>query len=500
MEVQFPTKTLNYLHLVKRDIQTQEQTQELRMPEDKPDIGKILGTWGQVLLRGKEWRDGEVVVTGGVMTWILYQADGEEVPLQTVEAWIPFQMKYEIPSTQHDGTICVCPLLHGVDARTTSARKMVARVTVSALMEAYTQEDIEVSQPPDVPTDINLLVHAYPVVLPRECGEKTFEMEEELTLPGSSERLQQIVRFSFQPEILDQKVLSGKVVFRGVGNVHLLYKSENGNFCTWDFEVPFSRYAELENVYEQEAQSVVNPVLTGLELELDDEGKLLLKAALTGQYIIFDRSEIEIVQDAYSNLRKVEMTANMLELPVVLDRKITTIPAEVSLEQDELRVVDVAFYPNQPRVQRNGEIVRYALSGQFHMLLCDESKQMHGSVRRWNGDWEFQAATKVIPYSMVLPASTLHQSTTSNGVSISGNILLDTTSIAQDELLMLSSVEFGSEVPPNGDRPSLILRRVRDNTLWDIAKTCGSTVESIRIANHLDGEPDPERMLLIPVQ
>lgn len=500
MELQFPKKTLTCLQLLKRETQTQEQTQELRMPDDKPDIGKILGTWGQVLLRSKEWRDGTVVVSGGVMTWILYQPEGEDGPAQSVEAWIPFQMKYEIPHTHHDGTISVVPLLRGIDARTTSARKMVARATVAVLMEAYTQENVEISQVPQLPLDVNLLMGTYPVTLLRESGEKAFEMEEELLLPGSCEKPQKIVRFSLQPEILDQKVLSSKIAFRGIGILHLLYQSENGNLCTWDFEIPFSRYADLGDVYEQEALSAVTPVVTGLELELEEDNKLLLKTALTSQYTIFDRCNIEIGQDAYSNIRQIEMTLQPLELPVVLDRKMTTILAETSLDVDGMRIVDLAFYPNQPSLQRNADAVLYTLTGQFHVLLCDDHHHLHGITQRWNGNCELSADENVILNSVVLPTGLPRQSMVQGGAVVNSDILLDTQSMMVESLPMLNDLELGDVHLADSSRPSLILRKPHNNSLWEIAKKCGSTVEAIQAANHLESEPAPEQMLLIPVE
>ena len=37
-----------------------------------------------------------------------------------------------------------------------------------------------------------------------------------------------------------------------------------------------------------------------------------------------------------------------------------------------------------------------------------------------------------------------------------------------------------------------------EERLWDLAKKCGSTVSAISQANHLEGEPEAGRMLLIP--
>ena len=52
-----------------------EETQEVRLPESMPDIGRVIAAWGQVVLRGKEWRAGHIGLNGGVMVWVLYAPD-----------------------------------------------------------------------------------------------------------------------------------------------------------------------------------------------------------------------------------------------------------------------------------------------------------------------------------------------------------------------------------------------------------------------------------------
>ena len=46
----------------------------------------------------------------------------------------------------------------------------------------------------------------------------------------------------------------------------------------------------------------------------------------------------------------------------------------------------------------------------------------------------------------------------------------------------------------------VIIRAKRgEETLWDIAKVCGSTVSAIQRLNKLEREPEDNRLLLIPV-
>jgi hypothetical protein len=51
--------------------------------------------------------------------------------VKAVDAWIPFQVKWDFPQTQRDGQILVVPFLKNADARSTSSRKMIVRVNVS---------------------------------------------------------------------------------------------------------------------------------------------------------------------------------------------------------------------------------------------------------------------------------------------------------------------------------------------------------------------------------
>ena len=75
MELQFNKSVCNCLQKLVAQTQTQEQTQEIRLPDGMPDIGRVLGAWGQVLMRSKEWRGSGMGVSGGVMVWVLYMPE-----------------------------------------------------------------------------------------------------------------------------------------------------------------------------------------------------------------------------------------------------------------------------------------------------------------------------------------------------------------------------------------------------------------------------------------
>ena len=182
MELQFNKSVCKSLRKILCQVLDHEQTQEVRIPESMPDIGRVAGSWGQVVLRSKEWRGDSMSISGGVMAWIMYLPEDGGEP-NKVEVWIPFQMKWDFPDIHRDGTICVIPLLKALDTRSISARKLIVRADISVLGEAFEPAETHVYQPIDLPEDIQILKRNYPLELLGEAGEKQFQLDEELTNP-----------------------------------------------------------------------------------------------------------------------------------------------------------------------------------------------------------------------------------------------------------------------------------------------------------------------------
>ena len=96
LELQFKKESVSCLKPAVRDVQNIEQTQELRLSDGMPDIGRILSAWGQVILRGKEWLSDSISLTGGIMVWVLYMPEEGTEPM-CIDTWVPFQLRWDLP-------------------------------------------------------------------------------------------------------------------------------------------------------------------------------------------------------------------------------------------------------------------------------------------------------------------------------------------------------------------------------------------------------------------
>lgn len=490
MELEFEKTVIPCLNRKIRDVQSLEQTLELRLPDGMPDIGNVLGAWGQCILRGKEWRSSEVGVSGGVMVWVLYQPAEGGAP-QSLEAWLPMQQKWGLTDSQREGVIRTLWQLHGVDARTLSVRKLMIRASVQVLAEVLEPMEVQVALPGTVPEDVQLLRREYPAQVLCEAGEKTFQLEDVLTLPSSAVAPEKLLYCRVEPVVVEQKVVGSRAVFRGSAQCHVFYIGIDGNLHSTDAELNFGQFEDLERSYEETATLSTWMDITGFEPELQ-EGQLRIKCGMTAQYAVQDRVMVDLVEDAYSPVRSVKLDTQKQPLPTLLDRTRKILQPQV--EYSGGRIVDAVIYPEHPSVHRAGDLTEMDFSAVVQLLVYNDEGHLEGSQLRWNEQWEIPADPGAQIYPMVLSTAPVQLV----GGRVTSELDVQADAVADSIGYAVTAMELGEETPPDPHRPSVLLRRV-EGSLWDLAKATGSTVEAIRTANRLTQEPEEQSIVLIPI-
>jgi len=499
MEMQFEKRVLTCLEPRLCEIRNGEETLEIRLPEGMPDVGKIVASWGQPILRSKQWHTDRLSFSGGMMVWVLYLPEREEQP-QCLQGWIPYTMGWDLPPETEEGTLRIDLLTRFVDARTTSARKIMVRSGLSAAAEGWTAREAAVPVPGNIPRELQLLQGKRPLRLIREAGEKAFQLTERLTLPPSAPKPDKLLTYLLTPAISEKKVVANKLVFRGGGNLHILYADQDGQLHCWDFPLAFSQYAQLEESYGTGAWADVKLCTTALEAETDPEGAIEIKSAVTAQYLVSEQELVETVEDAYAPGGTVRLEHQKLSLPVVLDAWEDSLEAERSLSGQMDVSVDTWTIVDRPRQRTQDGQIRLEFPGQIQMLCYGAD----GNLSSASGRFEGKLAVKADPSCLLsvqtgmIPEPQLVMGADSTEAEIQIPVRITAMGMENLEVVCAVSMEHKREADREG--PSLIIRRAGKADLWEIAKATGSTMEAIRKANSLEEEPSEGQLLLIPVR
>ena len=493
MEIHFEQKQVSCLKQMLRQLQTGEVTQEIRLPEEMPDVGRIIAGWGQMILRSKEWRGDSISCSGGIMCRMLYEPEEEGTP-QVLESWLPFQQRWNLEDGLREGSIRLQCLCRSVDARSVSARKIMVRCSYGILAEATREQKVMVPVPGEVPEDVRMKIGRYPIRLPREAGEKQFLTEE--TLGPVSPKPEKIVACSMDPKISDIKIHGDKLSFRGNGMVHLTALSQEGMLYSLDLEVPFSQIAELEQSYGPDARGDVVMAMTSLDTELDPEGNLVLKASMAAQYMVDERQVLELVEDAYSTGREMQIQWESVELPVILEEKQISVPVNQTLRIPAEKMADVVYWPDFPVVRRNGSL-EMEIPGMFQAVWYDEAGKLRSTQARTEEKWEGPAGDGCVFSASVVPSGAA-AGTPGASITLNAEAVIRTQCRQDTGNPAVKALELGQPLNDKG-RPSMVLCRAGGKDLWEMARENLSTVEAIRQINGLEAEPEPGKMLLIPV-
>lgn len=491
MEIKFNETQCEHLRSFTDQVLTREETMEIRLPEGMPDIGRVLGCWGQSVIRSKQWRGGGMQVSGGVMVWVLYQPENGEEP-QSVEGWVPFQEKWEFEDDGRDGFVWVHPVVRTLDARSVSPRKLMVRVNISTQGRALQNCRQILYQPDHTAEDVQFLRRNYPMELPTQCGEKLVQLDEELALPEEFANSQKLLYYSLVPTVTEQKLVGNRLVFRGVCAVRLLCQAA-GKVKGWDGTVDFSQFADLDRDCSPAGEGEILPVMTDLELTLS-EGRLRLKAAMAAQYILWDRVMVELVEDAYSPRRAVEPVFSQIQLPARLDKHRESVTLEQSVRCDMGELADCSVLWEHPQFRGNSGSIGISCQ----MLYYDPEGRLQSTSARLEQNLTAQADPDAAVEIRSVSPDRCAVRTDGETVTLTQPVELEYTVRNTGPMQMITGLELGELQEPDPGRPSLILRRCRED-LWSLAKASGSTVEAIRSANGLEGEPEPSRMLLIPI-
>ncbi len=488
MELQFEKQDISCLRCVADETIRREETGEIRLPENLPDAAAVISAWGQVLLRGKEWRSGGMTVSGGVMAWVLYADEGGM--LHCVDTWLPLQFKFEFPDPGRDGQICAWGAIQGMDARVVNARKLMVRADMALWGKAWVKERLSLPYAGEMPDDVQLRENTYPVKLCREAGEQTFSLEEML-----SSDMEEILRCEVMPRITEMRVMGDKLVYRGVCKAHLLTMT-GGKLLSYDEEVPFSQFTELENSYDQDAECFLLPVVTAMETERNEDGKHTLKCGLSCQYAICQQEMLTLPEDGYSTDREMKLQMEEIVVPAVLQMENTTKNITCAIDSDGLQVIEATMQVSPGWLDRQENTYLLPLFSQ--VLYMDSEGKIRGESCRSEEPISMPAGEKICP-GIYAEAGELHISPMSGKTEVSGTLYLTEMTGTNWEKQVISAISLGEKTEKDPNRPSLILRRMGEEGLWEMAKSCRTTVTAIQNANDLTTEPAINQMLIIPI-
>ena len=143
MELAFEETLYDSYENVYHNALLREETMEAIVPDACPDILRVLDTTVTVCLNSKQVKNGYAELSAVARLDILYLPEGGGA-VQRLTMSIPYRVTAESPALTDQNRLTVCLSVHRQEARTLHSRKVMARLELCFLLNAWARRETNI--------------------------------------------------------------------------------------------------------------------------------------------------------------------------------------------------------------------------------------------------------------------------------------------------------------------------------------------------------------------
>jgi len=503
MELSLNQQYLNYYETVLVRTFTHEETMEAIVPDAKPDILSVADTEGQANLKAKQAQEGRCELAGVIGLAVVYLPDGV-MGLQRMDANIPFTAAFDDGAISGAARLAAEPRVVRAETRLLNPRKILVRVEISIVLQVFMPRSTAICAQAEAEPALGLEQRSSTesAYLMTAVEEKAFSISEDLMIPGSRPAAVSVLKFRSSLLSGESKLIGNKLVFKGELLLQVVYVCAEGGMEQIPFTLPFSQIMEINGTGDETDTNVcIYQTEAECRVSGEDGRTLQFSIGLIGQVTVSEKRSYPMLRDIYSTEQLLETEEKAYRFARLMERGERTQNLREIIETPVLPVQVMDVYTTTGPVQQSQE-------GNQLVSTCDVTAHLlyegdDGGVHQISQDFQVsqtleggagsscQASFRVVGEVVAVPVAV--------GIEVRILLTFSYETLASRTCIAVCDVRLAGERERGSSQPSLVLRSVAEESLWDIAKHYGITRQDVIQANDLDSEEQLcGKILLIP--
>ncbi|MDO4553537.1 MAG: DUF3794 domain-containing protein [Lachnospiraceae bacterium] len=490
---------------------------DMNVPDNKPDMEKLVQNKGELRLEEIEVLNDKIRMKGTLLYKGLYLT-AEAGPLLSSLSY-PFEIEeyLNIDGMEPMDSTKVTAELDDLNVIMINSRKLGIRALIT--FHVIVNEIRRVEGAVRVEEDMAEQLHQSLTLTQLAFHKRdTNRLKGEMPLAASKPNIREVIWDQAALRNSDVRLMDGKVSIRGELLIFVLYLGEEEHvpvqYLEW--ELPFHQELDCPECDEDMVGNI--HIQTGswqIEIKPDADGEervLELEAILDLDMKGYQEETVEFLTDLYSPMKELipKEKPFFYENLIVKNNAKTKVVKRFPVEENQNKIlqlihVDGSVKIDEKELRDNGIYVEGVVIADLLTITGDDQNPLYGM-------------TKVLPFSYLVEAKDLKEGDNYeleamldqiHGVMIDGDeveikavISLDVIAFSMREAKAITEVE---EKPYD----YLKLKQIpgiagyivgKGDTLWNIAKTYGSTIEEMKKMNHLEEEELKEGQKLLIVK
>lgn len=478
----------------------QEETLEAIVPDACPDIARIISVNGQICLKEKQVADGQISISGQVETTVLYQPDQGGI-LEKINLRLPYKTQIAAELLTNGDEVFVMPtLLHG-EARVLNPRKILVRVDIMLEISGFQCHSLVLSCGVEgaAAQHIEERMSIKEIRPLGSVQSKHFTFDETIPLQGGG-NLEELLSIRLFPTCTESKLIGNKLIFKGETDVQVMYLDDQDHLMHSRHSLLFSQIMEVEDMGESGSSSV-QVVLESFYVKPTSDGSRSLDLTIDciAQATVRGETRLELLEDAYSTTHFLTVEKEEYTLVTVAEEFVHPLPQRHIFETErQVQVVEDSFVSTNKVTQtREGEQLTFECDITLTLLCCDQEGEYHSLEFSHTIQHSTEAPSHAVCCCRCQCVGEIFATPTGGGIELRFTPQFIYTLVEGTPISAVSSASIGE--PREKGNTSVVLRLPQQGeTLWDIAKSYGTTTTQIIQANQLEDELPIGKMLLIP--
>ena len=356
MAVELVKKPLKVCRIIGEEVSGTVVEEDINVPDINPDVYKILYPSARVYIKNSETIVDKVIIDGRILIDVLYVADTEDRPLDSLNISADFTHAVDIVGAMPRMKEQIDTAIQHIECQVINSRK----VNVKVIMDiACMVEDIyEIEVPLDAKGSDYIQILREPLGIKGIIGvnKDKYNVKEEIRPEANDLSINEVLKTDLQAIVKNSESMEGKIQVQGNLVYNILYKSEENELGNMLGEVPFAQYIEVPEADEgMEAIAYAKVKESYTEISNDGESelnKIVLNASIDIIGKSYNNTTTEVLTDMYSPKFEISMDKKLYDIDEFLYKGSNSVVIKDSLKikQGSPEIKRVFFLDVKPQI------------------------------------------------------------------------------------------------------------------------------------------------------
>ena len=478
---------------------------DMIVPDSKPDILNTICTSGIVCLYRKEILDEKIRVDGGINTYIMYLSEDQEDKIRGLNTTLDFSENINIPNVQSGMSGTISASIKSIECKVINGRKIGIKATIELNIQIYDKNEIEIVNDIQNANDIQILKEDLKVNSLVGYGETKINAKDTIKI-DNIDNLAEILKVKICIGDRDVKISYNKILTKAEAKVNIMYLTEDNRINTVTSKIPIVGFIDIPNVTEENVCDINYELKnTIIKPNQTEEHSIYIEMEVGINANVYEEKQINLIQDLYnpSEIIKFDKKNIITMTDKRQDVEIKQIREKVVLEGMEgKKILDVDVTPVINEENKTDSKINYIGDIELAFILEDDNSNLDIKLAKIPFEYLLENIENPENQNINLDVSVESQDfiIQDEGIITSNlDIILSSNSYRNTNLNVIDSIELDGEREEQ-DYSLIIYIVKKGDTLWNIAKRYGSTVEDIVRSNGIEDENKiyPGQKLFIP--